>query len=124
MCQLLTEPLPALTLAVVADHGCTRLVGAHDATVAWAAAFLLAARVGAARRLRPRKVARWKLEAMAIGKSKWRTTPSRCIVRSNASTTAGVLLTVFTWVCTALGWLRATLTVAGVTGIIQGEQST
>ncbi len=42
----------------------------------------------------------------------------------NASTTAGVLLTVFTWVCTALGWLLATLTVAGVTGIIQGEQST
>ena len=42
----------------------------------------------------------------------------------NASTTAGLLLTVFTWLCTALGWLLATLTLAGVTGIIQGEQST
>ncbi len=42
----------------------------------------------------------------------------------NASTTAGVLLTVFTWLCTALGWLLATLTLAGVTGVIQGEQST
>ncbi len=42
----------------------------------------------------------------------------------NSSTTAGALLTVFTWLCTALGWLLATLTLAGVTGVIQGEQST
>ena len=43
---------------------------------------------------------------------------------ASVSAGAGLLLTVFTWLCTALGWLLATLTLAGVTGIIQGEQST
>lgn len=41
----------------------------------------------------------------------------------NGQASWGHALTVFTWVCTALGWALATLTVAGYTGLVRNTDS-
>jgi hypothetical protein len=41
----------------------------------------------------------------------------------NGDSAAGTALTVFTWLCTALGWALATLSVAGYTGLVRNTDS-
>ena len=41
----------------------------------------------------------------------------------NGDSAAGTALTVFTWVCTALGWALATLSVAGYIGLVRNTDS-
>jgi hypothetical protein len=41
----------------------------------------------------------------------------------DADSTLGALLTIFTWLCTALGWLLATLGVAGFTGLVRNSDA-
>jgi hypothetical protein len=41
----------------------------------------------------------------------------------NGHAAGGQALTVFTWVCTALGWALATLTVAGYTGLVRNSDA-
>ena len=41
----------------------------------------------------------------------------------NGQASWGHALTVFNWVCTALGWALATLTVAGYTGLVRNTDS-
>lgn len=43
---------------------------------------------------------------------------------TNGHSGLGELLTIFTWVCTVLGWLLATLALAGFTGIVRNADAT